>query len=98
MGDATQFLEMSRQLKSKYVGSNCEILGVYQGSIPLLRKLHAEQIATWTNLTDPKGSLAKDYRISQLPTAYVIDANGLIQYSGALGSFVELTADALLAR
>ncbi len=97
MGDATHFLEMTRQLKAKYVGKNCEILGVYQGSTPFLRTLHAEQIATWTNLTDPKGSLASAYRISQWPTAYVIDAKGSIQYSGNPGSFVELTADALLA-
>jgi peroxiredoxin len=97
MSEATHFLEMTRQLKAKYVGKNCEILGVYQGAIPLLRTLHTEQIATWTNITDPKGSLSKDYRISQWPTAYVIDAKGSIQYSGNPGSFVELTADALLA-
>jgi peroxiredoxin len=96
MGDAAHFLEMTRALKAKYLGKNCEILGVYQGAIPLLRALHAEQLATWANLTDPSGSLSKEYRISHWPTAYVIDAKGAIQYYGNPGTFVELTADALL--
>ena len=45
--------------------------------------------------SDPGNELAKQYRVANWPMAYVLDGKGTIQYAGSLGSFTELTADAL---
>ena len=42
-------------------------------------------------------SLAKEYRVGSWPLVYVLDGERKIHYVGAPGSFVELTAEALLA-
>jgi hypothetical protein len=38
-----------------------------------------------------------EYRVGSWPLAYVLDGERKIHYAGAPGSFVELTAEALLA-
>jgi hypothetical protein len=62
-----------------------------------LRSLQADNTVTWANFSDPENKLAKEYRVGSWPLAYVLDGERKIHYAGAPGSFVELTAEALLA-
>ena len=57
----------------------------------------ADDTVTWTNFSDPENKLAREYRIGLWPVVFVLDGERKIHYSGAPGSFAELTAEALLA-
>ena len=62
-----------------------------------LRSLEADDTVTWTSFSDPENKLAREYRIGLWPVVFVLDGERKIHYSGAPGSFAELTAEALLA-
>ena len=58
--------------------------------------MRAEGKVKWRNLSDPDNLLARNYRIGSWPMVYVLDHKRRIHYSGGLGSFAELTAEALI--
>jgi hypothetical protein len=58
--------------------------------------MEADGTVNWRNLSDPSRKLAGEYRVGSWPLAYVLDGERKIHYAGPQGSFVELTADALL--
>lgn len=98
MPECDVFLEVHRSMKEKLAGKNIEIIGVFSDADSSLRTLHAEKLTTWSNFTDADKKLAKAYRVNNFPTAFVLDGERKIHYSGAPGSFAELTAEALLVK
>lgn len=89
-------LEIHSKLVKKMEGKPFVLIGVTNDSVASLRSLQAEGTITWRNFVDTKGELARQYRVQSLPFCYVLDHERKIQYYGNPGSFVELTADALV--
>jgi peroxiredoxin len=94
--DYERVLEIHRNLVTKMAGKPFVLVGVTNDSLASLRAMQADGIITWRNFLDPKGELARQYRIQTTPFCYVLDHQRKIQYVGNPGSFVELTAEALI--
>lgn len=89
-------LEMASRMRERFVGKPFEVVGVNLGPKDALRKMQASGELKWPNFCDPDGKLAKQYRVGVWPMAYLLDGNRKIHFVGPMGSFVELTAAALL--
>ena len=94
--DYERVLDINRKLVAKMAGKPFVLIGVTNDSLASLRSMQADGTITWRNFVDTKGELARQYRVQGLPYCYVLDRERKIQYFGNPGSFVELTADALL--
>lgn len=97
MADYERVLEIHRNLVTKMAGKPFVLVGVSNDSIAALRAMQADSTITWRNFIDPKNALAQQYRVQGMPFVYVLDRERKIQYVGNPGSFVELTADALIS-
>ncbi len=95
--DAKRILQITSALQTKFKGRALAILGVNNDPVEKLRALQADNTITWPNFSDPENKLAKQYRIGNWPLVYVLDAERKIHYTGAPGSFVEFTVEALLS-
>ena len=89
-------IEFTNEMVTKFKDKPVIILGINHDPVDKLKAMRADGTVTWRNLSDPKNQLAKNYRVGSWPMVYVLDQKGQIRYSGALGSFTELTANALL--
>jgi peroxiredoxin len=96
--DAQRVVEITTAMVAKYKGRPLAVVGVNNDPLEKLRTLQADSTVAWTNFSDPENKLAHDYRVGSWPLVYVLDGERKIQYIGAPGSFVELTADALLEK
>jgi peroxiredoxin len=94
--DSQTVADMAHKMKERFAGKPFEVVGVNADSTAALRKMQADGQVRWPNFSDPEKKIAVDYRVGFWPLAYVLDSHLNIQYVGALGSFVELTAAALL--
>lgn len=94
--DHQRVLEIHRDLVKKMAKKPFVLIGVTSDATESVRSMQAEGLVTWRNFLDPEGELAKQFRVSNFPICYVLDHERKIQYVGAPGSFVELTADALV--
>lgn len=94
---AQQLADWANTMQKKYAGKAVAMLGVNHDTTATLRDLQKSGKVTWTNFSDPQNELAKVYRVGGFPLVYVLDKEGKIRFSGAPGSFVELTVDALLS-
>jgi peroxiredoxin len=97
MDEAERVIGITSEMKRKFQGRPLEVVGVNQDSLEKLRSLEAEGSVNWRSFSDPSNQLAAEYRVAGLPLAYVLDGERKIHYAGAPGSFVELTAEALLS-
>ncbi len=95
--DAKRVMEITTALETKFKGKPLTIMGVNNDTAEKLRMLQADGTVPWTNFSDPENKLAKEYRVAIWPLVYVLDGERKIHYTGAPGSFVEFTADALLS-
>jgi len=95
--DAMRVIEITAATEMKFKGRPLVVIGVNNDPAEKLRSLQADNTVTWPNFSDPENKLAKEYRIGSSPLVYVLDGERKIHYVGAPGSFVELTAEALLA-
>ncbi len=95
--DAKRVIEITNNLVAKFKGRPLVVIGVNNDPEAKLRALQANDTVTWTNFSDPDNQLSKEYRIGLWPVVFVLDGERKIHYSGAPGSFAELTAEALLA-
>jgi peroxiredoxin len=95
--DADRVMELTAAMVKKFSGQPLVIIGVNHDSTEKLRALTADGSVTWQNFSDPGRKLSADYRVGSWPLAYVLDSERKIHYAGAPGSFVELTADALVS-
>lgn len=95
--DAHRVVEITTAMEKKFKGRPFAIIGVNNDPVDKLRALQADGTVPWPNFSDPENQLAKEYRVGSWPLVYVLDGERKIHYAGAPGSFVELTAEALLS-
>jgi peroxiredoxin len=94
--EAEKTLDLTRSLVARMAGKKFEVIGVNGDEAAILREMHAAKSVTWRNFSDANGEIAAIYRVRDWPVAYVLDAEGKIQFIGAPGTFVDLAAEALL--
>ncbi len=97
MPEADRVIEITREIEGKFANRPLSIIGVNNDPLEKLRSLEADGTVTWKNFSDPDQKLAREFRVAARPLVLVLDRSQKIQYTGTPGSFVELTADALLA-
>ncbi|MEO8617552.1 MAG: TlpA disulfide reductase family protein [Luteolibacter sp.] len=95
--DATRVIEITAAMEKKFKGRPLVIIGVNHDPSEKLRAMQADNTVTWSNFSDPENKLSAEYRVGTWPLVYVLDGERKIHYAGAPGSFVELTAEALVA-
>jgi hypothetical protein len=95
-GSTEQLTEMAQRMRERFAGKPFEIVGVNRDPLIALRQLQASGQIAWPNFSDPEGTLTAAYRVSSWPLAYVLDGERKIHYFGPMGSFVELTAAAVV--
>ncbi|MFK7910595.1 MAG: peroxiredoxin family protein [Akkermansiaceae bacterium] len=91
-------LKMLRDLNQSKATEPFAILGVNRDNLVNLRSLEADRIVTWRNISDPEQKIAQAYHITSWPYCMVLDEKGVIQYSGALGSFADSVVAGLLSK
>lgn len=94
--DHDAVVAMVDQMRVRFSGQPFEVVGVNADPRETLRKMQASGEIKWPNFSDPEGKLATEYRVGFRPLAYVLDGQRKIHYVGQMGSFVELTAAAVL--
>lgn len=94
--DAQRLVEISSALDAKYKGKGLIVIGVNNDTTEKLRALQADGTVPFANFSDPDNKLAAEYRVGTWPLVYVLDGERKIHYSGAPGSFAQLTAEDLL--
>ncbi len=94
--DADRTVEIANEMAEKFRGRPFALVGVNHDPVPQLRALQENGTVDWPNFSDPENKLAREYRVGSWPLAYVLDHELKIHYAGAVGSFAELTAEALL--
>ena len=97
MPEADRVLQITAGMTKKFQGKPFVVIGVNYDPLEKLRALEADNTVTWPNFSDPSNTLGALYRVGAWPLVYVLDGSRKIHYSGAPGSFVELTAEALLS-
>ncbi len=95
-GNNEPLMEMARAMRKRFAGKPFEIVGVSRDPKETLRVMQASGEISWPNFSDPENKLGAEYRVAGWPLAYVLDGERRIHYVGAMGSFVELTAAAVL--
>jgi peroxiredoxin len=95
--EAARVLEMAAAMEKKFAGKPFVVIGVNNDTTANLRELQKQpDLVTFLNFSDPQNRLAQEYRIGTWPLAYVLDGERKIHYAGPPGSFVDITASALL--
>lgn len=97
MDETERVIAITSEMKRKFQGRPLEVLGVNHDSLEKLRSMEAEGAVTWRNFSDPNNQLSGEYRVAAVPLVYVLDGERKIHYAGTPGSFVDLTAEALLS-
>lgn len=95
--DSEHLMQITADMVKKFQGKPFVVIGVNRDPLERLRNMVADGSVTWPNFSDPDNKLAAEYRVGTWPLVYVLDGERKIQYTGAQGSFAELTAEALLA-
>ena len=94
--EAGRLVEMANEWTSKFADRPLVVIGVNHDDRKTLRELEENQVL-FRNFSDPGKDLAKEYRVGTWPLVYVLGKDRVIGYSGAPGSFAELSAEAMLA-
>lgn len=97
-GDTDQLIELVNGMRHRFSGKAFEVVGVNSDPTEDLRELQASGRISWPNFSDPTGKLTSEYRVGSWPLVYVLDTERKIGYAGPMGSFVELTASALMQK
>lgn len=92
---ADHVIEFTNEMVSKFKGKPIQVIGINHDSLARLRAMRVDDTVKWRNLSDPAKQIGGNYRIVNWPVVYVLNHKQQIQYTGGLGSFAELTADAL---
>lgn len=97
MPEADRVMQITTAIQQKFQGHPFVVIGVNHDPLEKLRSMQADNTVAWLNFSDPEKKLSAEYRVGTWPLVYVLDGERKIHYTGAPGSFVELTADALLS-
>ena len=95
-GNNELLVNMANSMRQRFAGKPFEIVGVSRDPKETLRVMQASGQIAWPNFSDPENKLGAEYRVAGWPLVYVLDTSRKIHYVGAMGSFVELTAAAIL--
>ncbi len=95
--EADHVIQMTSDMVKKFKDRPLLVLGVNHDPLEKLRSMEADGSVNWRNFSDPSNKLADEYRVTSLPTVYVLDGERKIHYIGTQGTFAELTAEALLS-
>ena len=95
--NAEHVIELTNEMAAKFRNKPVTVIGINHDKPDKLKSLRADGAVTWRNISDPENPLAKEYRVGTWPMVYVLDHKQRIHHAGGLGSFAELTADALVA-
>ncbi len=96
MENAENAVRMAIESSKKFNNRPFVVLGVSNDTLESLRKLEGDDTVTFKSISDPTNQLAEKFRVATWPMVHVLDGERKIHYSGAPGSFAELTAEALL--
>jgi len=96
--NAREVVEFTTAMQTRMRGRPVEILGVNLDPTATLRPLEADGTVSWKNLSDPARTLAREFRITNTPVCFVLDGKRVIRHTGPPGSFIEITALALLGK
>lgn len=96
MPNADSSLNLIRKLHTKLKGKKATIIGINQDSTETLRAMTADESIPWRNFHDSDQRITNEYHLNLAPKIFVIDKEGVIQYIGAPGAFIELAVEALL--
>lgn len=80
----------------RFADKSFEVVGVNSDTRETLREIQQQKKVDWQNFSDPENLLGKAYRVGSWPLAYVLDGERKIHYFGAMGTFAELTAAAVV--
>lgn len=94
--DADRVIQITSAMVEKFKGRPFVVIGVNHDPVEKLRSMQADGTVNWPNFSDPQNKLSAEYRVGSWPLVYVLDGERKIHYAGSPGSFVELTADALV--
>ena len=97
MPDGIQVVKITAAMAKKFQDRPFIVIGVNSDTLKELRDLESDRTVPWINFSDTTNKLAEQYRVGVRPLVYVLDGERKIHYAGAPGSFVELTAEALLS-
>ncbi|MBB5349923.1 peroxiredoxin [Haloferula luteola] len=81
----------------RFKGKAFEVVGVNSDPREKLRDMQSNQLVDWPNFSDPLNELGQVYRVGSWPLAYVLGPDRKIHYFGAVGTFAEVTAVAVLS-
>ena len=95
--DARRVIELTNAMVQKFRGRPLAVIGVNHDATQKLRDMEGDGTIAWQNFSDPGRKLSEEYRVGSWPLVYVLDGERKIHYAGGPGSFVELTADALVS-
>ncbi|GAA5481803.1 thiol-disulfide oxidoreductase ResA [Haloferula sargassicola] len=98
LGGESELLKWVSALRrdARFKDQPFEVVGVNSDPRETLRQMQAEGRVDWPNFSDPNNELGKVYRVGSWPLAYVLGGERTIHYVGAVGTFAEVTADAVL--
>ncbi len=97
MNDADHTIRIMNEMHARFQSRPVILLGVNRDPLDKLREMEGSGTVAWRSFSDPDEKLARTYRVGVWPLVHVLDGERRIQYSGAPGSFVELTVEALLS-
>ena len=97
MPETDRTIEVMAAMTRKFRDKPVAVIGVNRDPLQKLRSMEADGAVSWRSFSDPADRLSREYRVGAWPLVYVLDGDRKIHHAGAPGSFVELTADALLA-
>lgn len=95
--DSIKVLDILAKMQKGMEMKPFAILGINRDDFMTLRRVEAESMVAWKNISDPKNDIAKKYRISSTPYCMVLDQAGIIRYRGNVGSFANAVAEGLLS-
>lgn len=94
--DSIKVLDILKKTHESKLGKPFAVLGVNRDDLMTLRRVEAEEMMGWKNVSDPKRETLQKYRVSTTPYCMVLDQKGVIKYRGNIGSFANAVADDLI--
>ena len=97
MNEADHTIQLVNEMNQRFRDRPVVVLGVNHDPLAKLRELEGSSAVSWRSFSDHEKRLSQTYRIGSWPLIHVLDGERRIQYTGAPGSFAELTVEALLS-
>jgi peroxiredoxin len=73
MPNVTEFYEQMNKLEAATKDKNVVVLGVTSEDVAKVRTLIGQGVIKWRDFMDPDGAISKEFRVNELPFAYIIE-------------------------